>query len=60
MDILLHLMAFYIEHHSKGLSFILLMNHFSENANKPILGEILYLSTVFFTMRLLMISLNIT
>lgn len=39
----------YIEHHSKGLSFIFTdESFFLENINKPILGDILYLSTVFF------------
>ncbi|MEB5477533.1 hypothetical protein [Acinetobacter pollinis] len=39
----------YIENHSKGLSFIFTDEaFFLENSNKPLLGEILYLSTIFF------------
>ena len=39
----------YIENHSKGLCFIFTDEaFFLENINKPLLGEVLYLSTIFF------------
>ncbi|MEB5477532.1 hypothetical protein [Acinetobacter pollinis] len=39
----------YIDNHSKGLNFIFTDEAFLlENINKPLLREILYLSTIFF------------